>query len=89
MQGKKLFVGNIGDTATEDELKELFSEFGTVTDIRLIGDKGIAFMEMSTQVEAEEAKKDLNGREFKGRALKVNEARKNTKQGRRPFRKRR
>lgn len=89
MHGKKLFIGNIENTATEDELKELFSEFGTVTDIRLLGDKGIAFMEMSTQIEAEEAKKDLDGREFKGRSLKVNEARKDMKGGRRSFRGRR
>ncbi len=89
MQGKKLFIGNIESSVTENELKELFSEFGTVTDIRVIGDKGIAFMEMSTQMEAEEAKKELHGRDFKGRSLKVSEARKNAKGGRRSFRGRR
>ncbi len=75
MQGSKLFVGNIDITATYDDVKELFSNYGEVTDLKVIEDRGFAFIEMSNQMEAEKAKKELHGADFKGRSLKVNEAR--------------
>jgi cold-inducible RNA-binding protein len=78
MQGKKLYIGNLAYNTTAEELKELLSQYGTATDIRVIGDKGFGFAEMSTQLEAEKAKDALDGYEFKGRPLKVNEARKST-----------
>ena len=75
MQGSKLFVGNIDITATYDDVKDLFSNYGEVTYLKIIEDRGFAFIEMSSQIEAEKAKKELNGADFKGRSLKVNEAR--------------
>ena len=88
MHGKKLFVGNIDNETTAEDLKELFSKCGGIDDIQLVGGKGFAFIEMSTQVEAETAKKDLDGHQLKGKALKVHEARKNVKGSRRSFRRR-
>ena len=75
MQGSKLFVANIDVSATYDDVKELFSNYGEVKDLKVIEDRGFAFLEMSNQMEAEKAKKELNGSDFKGRSLKVNEAR--------------
>lgn len=78
MQGKKLYIGNLTYNTTVEEITELLSKYGTVSDVRVIGDKGFGFAEMGTQQEAEKAKDALDGYEFKGRPLKVNEARKNT-----------
>ena len=74
MQGSKLFVSNIDISATYDDVKDLFSNYGEVKDLKVIEDRGFAFLEMSNQMEAEKAKKELNGTDFKGRFLKVNEA---------------
>ena len=74
MQGSKLFVANIDVSATYDDVKKLFSNYGEVKDLKVIEDRGFAFLEMSNQMEAEKAKKELNGTDFKGRFLKVNEA---------------
>ena len=74
MQGSKLFVANIDISATYDDVKDLFSNYGEVTDLKIIEDRGFAFLEMSSQMEAEKAKNELNGADFKGRFLKVNEA---------------
>lgn len=76
MQGKKLYIGNLPYNTTVEEVKELLAKCGTVSDLRLIGDKGFGFAEMGTQQEAEKAISELDGYEFKGRPLKVNEARK-------------
>jgi RNA recognition motif-containing protein len=75
VQGSKLFVANIDISATYDDVKDLFSNYGEVTYLKIIEDRGFAFLEMSNQMEAEKAKKELNGADFKGRSLKVNEAR--------------
>ena len=76
MQGKKLYIGNLPYNTTAEEVTELLSKYGTPSDVRVIGDKGFGFAEMGTQQEAEKAISELNGYEFKGRQLKVNEARK-------------
>jgi RNA recognition motif-containing protein len=76
---KKLYIGNLPFTATEDEIKELFGQHGTVHSVALINDRetgrprGFGFIEMddndiSTVIQA------LDGKEMGGRALKVNEA---------------
>lgn len=78
MQGKKLYIGNLPYNTTPEEVKELLSKYGTVSDLHLIGDKGFGFAEMATQQEAEKAISELDGYEFKGRPLKVNEARRPT-----------
>lgn len=75
MQGSKLYVGNLNYDATQDELSELFSQFGTVKDVVVIPRKGFGFVEMSTTEEAEKAREELNGKDFMGRALRIDEAR--------------
>lgn len=75
MQGSKLYVGNISYSATSDELKELFGQYGEVKQVNLLEGRGYGFVEMSTPEEAAKAKEALNGTDFKGRTLKVDEAR--------------
>jgi len=74
VQGKKLYVGNLNYGITKEELEKLFSEHGEVHFIQLIEGKGFAFLEMSCQAEAEKAKKELNGVDYQGRKLFVDEA---------------
>ena len=75
MQNSKLYVGNLDYAVDETELKELFADYGTVKYVKVIEGKGFGFVELETQEEAENAKKELNGTEFKGRTLKVDNAR--------------
>ena len=75
MQGKKLYVGNLDYSVTKDELSELFAEFGEVVEVTIIDGKGFGFVEMSEPAEAEKAMGDLNGKDLKGRSMKVDEAR--------------
>jgi len=82
---KKLFIGNLPWSATEDELKGLFAQYGEVDSAVIITDKfsgkskGFGFVEMSNDAEADKAVKDLSGFEMgedgKKRAIIVNEAR--------------
>jgi RNA recognition motif-containing protein len=77
----KLFVGNLSYQATEEDLRELFQQAGTVESVRIITDqftgrpRGFGFVEMSSKEEAERAIEQLNGRLFRDRNLVVNEAR--------------
>ena len=77
----RIFVGNIPYTTTGDDLSELFGEFGEVIDARVITDrgtgrsKGFGFVDMPNDSDANEAMKSLNGSDFNGRPLTVNEAR--------------
>ncbi len=78
--GKKLYVGNLSYSVTNSELEELFSRFGNVESAEVISDratgrsKGFGFVEMSTEQEAQEAINALNGKDYNGRPLTVNEA---------------
>jgi cold-inducible RNA-binding protein len=87
----KLYVGNLSFSTTEDEIRTLFAEVGTVTDAALIKDrdtgssKGFAFVTMSTQQEAQEAIKKFNGYSLGNRELKVNTARPKEETGRGGF----
>lgn len=78
--GKKLYVGNLPFSATEDSLKDAFSQFGTVESATIITDrdtgrsKGFGFLELATQQEAASAIAKMNGSEMDGRSLKVSEA---------------
>jgi RNA recognition motif-containing protein len=77
----KLYVGNLPYSATEDELRTLFAQAGTVSTVELIKDrdtgssKGFAFIEMSSQSEGENAIKMFDGYSLNNRELKVNIAR--------------
>ena len=79
MPGSKLYVGSLSPSVTDEELKELFSKYGEVKQLNLIKGRGFGFVEMSSQSEAEKAKEALNGSEFKGSTLKVEEARSSEK----------
>jgi len=76
----RLYVGNMSFTTTEADLRDLFAQVGTVADLKVMLDRetgrprGFAFVEMSSNEEAQNAISQFNGREFGGRALKVNEA---------------
>jgi len=78
--GKKLYVGNLPFSATEDSLKEAFSEFGTVESVTIITDrytgqsKGFGFIEFSSKQEGIAAIGKMNNSEMDGRTLKVSEA---------------
>ena len=78
---KKLYVGGLPYTTTEDTLKETFSQAGTVESATVIIDKmsgrskGFGFVEMSTEEEAQKAIELLNGKDLEGRNITVNEAR--------------
>ncbi len=74
MQGKKLYVGNFSYSTDDAQLEELFAVHGTVQSAKVIGEKGFGFVEMSSSSEAEKAQEALDGSEFGGRTLKVNEA---------------
>jgi RNA recognition motif-containing protein len=75
MQGSKLYVGNLSYSVTDEQLEKLFSTHGNVQSASIIGDKGFGFVELSDNSEAEKAKEALDGTEFEGRTLKVDEAR--------------
>ena len=78
--GTKLFVGNLSFNTTEGDIQDLFKTAGTVTSCSLIMDKftnksrGFAFVEMSSQEEANKAIAEFNAKDLDGRALTVNEA---------------
>jgi RNA recognition motif-containing protein len=78
--GRKLYVGNLPYSATEQSLREAFAASGTVDSVSLITDrdtgqsKGFAFVEMSSDREAQAATDAMNGTMLDGRQIKVNEA---------------
>lgn len=80
VEKKKLYVGNLSFDVTEADLKELFSEAGSVESVSIITDrhsgrsKGFAFVEMTSDAEAKEAMNKFNGHSFKDREIVVNEA---------------
>ena len=75
MQGSKLYVGNLKYSVTNEQLQELFGQYGEVKNVNVIEFKGFGFVEMSSPSEAEKAKTALDGSEFEGRTLRVDEAR--------------
>ncbi|MFZ2445988.1 MAG: hypothetical protein WAW37_06500 [Syntrophobacteraceae bacterium] len=74
MQATKLFVRNISYNVTSEELRDLFAVHGEVKDAKVIHGKGFGFIEMSTQVQAETARKALDGQEVKGLNLQIEPA---------------
>ena len=80
----KLFVGNLSNDTSSDDLNSLFSQVGVVESCQLITDrdtgrsKGFAFIEMDSIESGDAAKEKLNGKELHGQALKVNDAKPRT-----------
>ena len=75
MSFQKLYVGNLNYKTTEETLKELFAQYGEVTSVNILQGRGFGFVEMTTPEAAQDAKGKLNGTEFDGRKLIVNDAR--------------
>ena len=79
--GRKLYVGNLPYSVTQESLQEEFGKCGTVDSVSIITDrdtgqsKGFAFVEMSSDAEAQRAIQSLNGNSLDGRNITVNEAR--------------
>jgi RNA recognition motif-containing protein len=77
----RIFTGNISSEVTEENLRAAFQPFGTIESLTLMKDrvtnapKGFAFIEMPAKAEADAAIAGLNGKDMKGKALVVNEAR--------------
>lgn len=84
---QKLYVGNLPFGASEEDLKNLFTEAGTVESVKIVTDsysgrsRGFGFVEMASKEEGEKAISLLNGKTFMERALVVNEARPQKKKG--------
>lgn len=83
----KLFVGNFSFSTTEADLQALFAPYGNIESVAVVTDRqtgrsrGFGFVEMSDRGEAEKAIEALNGKDFGGRTLNVNEARPKTDNG--------
>jgi RNA recognition motif-containing protein len=79
-----IYIGNLSYEVTEEDLKQAFEAFGQVESVNIIKDKfsgrskGFGFVEMPDKANAQSAINELNGKELKGRSLKVNEARPRT-----------
>ena len=77
----KIYIGNMSFDTTEDQLRQAFEDFGEVSDVNVVMDRdtgrprGFAFVEMSNQEEGQAAIAGMNGKEFGGRTLNVDEAR--------------
>jgi cold-inducible RNA-binding protein len=90
----KLFVGNLSFATVENDLRDLFSQYGSVTDVHVATDRmsgrsrGFAFVTMGSKAEGEAAIKALEGQTLDGRNLSVNEARPKTERPDRDFRRR-
>jgi RNA recognition motif-containing protein len=86
--GRKLYVGNLTFQVTDSDLSKLFEPHGTVASAQVIMDrdtgrsKGFGFVEMQTDQEAQAAATALNGKDYAGRPLTVNEAKPRTEGGR-------
>ena len=76
-----IYVGNLPKTTTEDAVRKVFAEYGEVTEVKLIKDnysgelRGFGFIEMPTKADAQKAIEEVDGTEFEGQTLIVNEAR--------------
>jgi RNA recognition motif-containing protein len=83
--GTRLYVGNLPFSVDEQQVRDLFSQNGrTVSEVKLVTDRetgrlrGFGFVEMGSSADADAAIREINGKDFGGRALTVNEARERT-----------
>ncbi|MCK4966458.1 RNA-binding protein [bacterium] len=75
MSNNKLYVGNLSYKVTSEQLEALFAPFGEIVSVNIIEGKGFGFVEMADSAELQKAKEELDGKDFEGRTMKVNEAR--------------
>ena len=79
--GQKLYVGNLAFDVTDKELQDVFGEIGACDSVAVVTDRGtgqsrgFGFVEMASSADAQKAIQQLDGKDLKGRAIKVNEAR--------------
>jgi RNA recognition motif-containing protein len=84
---RKLYVGNLSFDVTSEALGELFKQVGTCESARVITDRatgrsrGFGFVEMGSDADAQRAVQELDGKEFQGRTIRVNEAREQESRG--------
>ena len=84
---KRLYVGNLSFRTTEDQLQQLFASYGQIDSLKIVTDRdtgqsrGFAFVEIADDGAAQRAIDELNGREYEGRNLTVNEARPREERG--------
>lgn len=71
---RKIYVGNISFNTTEQDIRDLFSEYGEVISLKLKQSKGFGFVEMGSDSEAKKAISELNGKSLLGKTLTVSEA---------------
>jgi len=87
---KNIYVGNLPFRASEDNIRDLFAQYGAVSAVKLISDRetgkprGFGFVEMDDDTEADAAIEALNGKDYEGRSLKINEAKPRESKPRRP-----
>lgn len=87
MAKNKLYVGNLLFSKTEDDVRELFAEFGNVTEVKFINDRetgnfrGFGFVTMDTEAAAQKAIQALDRSDFGGRTLTVSEAKEPERRG--------
>lgn len=74
MATKSLYVGNLPYNTSEDAIRDMFNQYGPISEVRIIGDKGFAFIEIPEE-NAQAAINATNGKDLGGRTLTVNEAR--------------
>ncbi len=85
-----IFVGNLNYSITEDDIREIFEEYGELSSVKLITDKftgkskGFGFVEMADADEAKKAIEELNGAEVEGRTMVVNESIEKKRENRKP-----
>jgi cold-inducible RNA-binding protein len=77
LANKSMYVGNMSYNTTENDLRTLFEAYGPIAEVRIIGDKGFAFVEIPAE-NMQAAIDATNGKEFGGRTITVNEARPRT-----------
>ena len=75
METNKLYVGNLKYSTTNEQIRELFGSYGEVVNVNVLDGKGFGFVEMSSADDAAKAKESLDGQDFMGRVLRVNDAR--------------
>jgi RNA recognition motif-containing protein len=84
---RKMYIGNIAFDATEEDLRNLFSEYGEIESIKIIKDqftdrsRGFGFIEMVDEKDAKKAMAGLNGKDFMGKTLTVAEAKPQQRRG--------